>query len=159
MEEELSVDTIKSRAIKGIATLTGRTFVLQAIAFGATFLLTIFLDPSQYGTFFLVSAVINFFTYFSDIGLAAALIQKKESLTKEELRTTFSVQQFLIICLVVIILSLTPFLKEWYDFSDAAVGLMIALTLSLFLSSLKTIPSVMLERKLDFNRLVIPQIA
>jgi O-antigen/teichoic acid export membrane protein len=30
--------------------------------------------------------------------------------------------------------------------------------ISFFLSSLKTIPSVLLERKLDFNRLVIPQI-
>jgi len=158
MEEELSVDTIKSRAIKGIATLTGRTFVLQAIAFGATFLLTIFLDPSQYGTFFLVSAVINFFTYFSDIGLAAALIQKKETPSQEELRTTFTVQQLLILFLVALILILLPLIRSWYNFDDSAMLLMMAITLSLFLSSLKTIPSVLLERKLDFNRLVIPQI-
>jgi len=158
MEEELSVEKIKSRTIKGIATLTGRTFILQAIAFGATFLLTIFLEPAQFGTFFLVSAVINFFTYFADIGLAAALIQKKEALTQEELRTTFTVQQLLILSLVALILVLIPLIRSWYNFDDATVLLLMALTLSLFLSSLKTIPSVLLERKLDFKRLVIPQI-
>lgn len=158
MDEELTIETIKGRVVKGVAVLTGRTFILQVIALISTFLLTIFLDPGEYGTFFLVSAIINFFVYFSDIGLAAALIQKKESLTKEELYTTFTVQQILVTFLVLVIFTIIPFLKNFYGFSDDATYLIFALMISLFLSSLKTIPSVILERKLDFNRLVIPQI-
>ena len=158
MDEELTIETIKGRVVKGVAILTGRTFILQAIALISTFLLTIFLDPGEYGTFFLVSAIINFFVYFSDIGLAAALIQKKESLTKDELYTTFTVQQILVTFLILVIFTIIPFLKNFYGFSDDATYLIFALMISLFLSSLKTIPSVILERKLDFNRLVIPQI-
>lgn len=158
LTSELSLGKIKEKAIKGVIALTGRTFILQIVALAANFLLTIYLNPAQYGTFFLVSAVISFFAYFSDIGLAAALIQKKENVTQEDLKTTFTIQQCLVITLVVVIFVLTPFFKSWYHLSDDAIYLMWALTLSLFLSSLKTIPSVLLERHLEFNKLIIPQI-
>ncbi|MDO8503296.1 MAG: oligosaccharide flippase family protein [bacterium] len=156
---ELSLETVKHRAVKGVLFLTGRTFILQVIALVATFLLTIFLGPSEYGVFFLVSAVINFFAYFSDIGLAAALVQKREAVTEEDLRTTFTVQQVLVLGLLVIIFAVTPIFRQWYGLESSSIFLLWALAISLVFSSLKTIPSILLERRLDFNRLVIPQIA
>lgn len=155
---ELSLEAIKKKAVRGVALLTGRTFILQAITLVATFFLTVFLDPEQFGVFFLVSAVINFFAYFSDVGLAAALIQKKDRLSEAELRTTFTLQQFLVISLIILIFLITPLIKSHYDLSQEAIYLLWALAVSLLLSSLKTIPSVLLERKLDFNKLILPQI-
>lgn len=155
---ELTLETVKHRAVSGVLALTGRTFILQAVALVATFLLTVFLDPTQYGIFFLVSAVINFFAYFSDVGLAAALIQKKERLSQEELRTTFTVQQGLVLFLLVLIFLATPYVQRWYGLGQEGVYLLWALAFSLFLSSLKTIPSVLLERELSFKKLVLPQI-
>lgn len=155
---ELTLENVKQQTIKGIVALTGRTFLLQIISLLATFFLTIYLDPSQYGIFFLVSAIINFFAYFSDVGLAAALIQKKERLSPEELKATFTVQQILVLTLIVLIFVLTPFFQVWYKMEQASIYLLWALAVSLFFSSLKTIPSIILERKLDFNRLVLPQI-
>ena len=72
------LDAIKKRAVKGVAVLTGRTFLLSILSLVATGFLTVFLDPSEFGLFWIVSAIVNFLAYFSDIGLAAALIQKKE---------------------------------------------------------------------------------
>lgn len=155
---EFSLETIKHKAVSGVVALTGRTFILQGIALVATFLLTVFLDPREYGVFFLVAAIINFFAYFSDVGLAAALIQKKERVTQEELRTTFTVQQILVLLLLLMILLATPLIKKFYGLSQEGIYLLWALGFSLFLSSLKTIPSVLLERELDFNKLVIPQV-
>lgn len=155
---ELTVELIKKKAVKGVALLTGRTFIMQAITLAATFLLTVFLTPAQYGTFFLVSAITSFFTYFSDIGLAAALIQKKEPPTDEELKTSFTMQQGLVFLLVIIIVAASPLIKDWYKLSDDSLYLLWALAFSLILSSLKTIPSILMERQLDFNKLVIPQI-
>ncbi len=157
--EEISIDSVKQRAAKGAAILTGRTILMQAISFFANALLTVFLEPSQYGVFFLVSAVINFLAYFSDIGFAAALIQKKDSLTKEDLHTIFTAQQVLILFLLLIIFLGTPFIRGFYKLNSDAVFLLWALGFSLFTSSLKTIPSVLMERRLEFNKLVIPQIA
>lgn len=156
--EEVSVETVKKRAVKGAAILTGRNVLMQGVAFLAMALLTVFLAPSEFGVFFVVSAVISFLAYFSDIGFAAALIQKKESLTKMDLRTIFTAQQVLIFILLLIIFLATPFIQSFYKFNQQSVYLLWALSFSLFTSSLKTIPSVLMERRLEFNKLVIPQI-
>lgn len=155
---ELNVETVKKRAVIGAAILTGRNIFIQAVSFFSVGLLTIFLEPSQYGVFFLVSAVINFLAYFGDIGFAAALIQKKESLTREELKTVFTVQQLLVFFLLILVFFLTPTIVNFYNLGQDASYLLWALAFSLFLSSLKTIPTVLLERKLEFNKYVLPQL-
>ncbi len=156
--EEIDIALIKKKSISGIIALTSRTFLLQIIAFGATFLLTIFLNPAIFGIFYVVSAMISFLGYFSDIGLAAALIQKKEELTKQDLATTFTIQQLLVAVITIIALIFSGFVGSFYRLDVSGVWLFRALVVSFFLSSLKTIPSVLLERKLEFNKLVIPQI-
>jgi len=154
--EDLSL--VKHRSVTGVLALVSRTFFVQIVAFAATFILSVYLTPSIYGTFFLVSAVINFLTYFSDIGLAAALIQKKQAPTNIDLATTFSVQQLLVVSLVSVLFLSTPMLRRVYHLTDPAVFLLWALAISFFISSLKTIPTILLERNLQFGKLVIPQI-
>ena len=156
--EEITLETVKQRAVKGVAVLTGRTFFFSLISLFATGLLTYYLAPNEFGVFWIVSAVVNFLAYFSDIGLAAALIQKKEKLSNEDLRTTFTVQQILVIGLLVVLYALTPLIQRVYNLTGAGVHLLYALGISLFLSSLKTIPSVLLERELEFGKLTIPQV-
>jgi len=156
--EELDLAAIKKRSVTGVVALTSRTFFLQIVNFAAMFLLTIFLAPEAFGIFFVVTAVVNFLNYFSDIGLAAALIQKREKLTDNDLKTTFAIQQSLVVFLVIVAFFVSTRLAAFYSLSPAGLWLFRALVISFFLSSLKTIPSVLLERKLDFNRLIIPQI-
>lgn len=156
--QEFTTEVVKKRAVKGAAVLTGRNILMQAISFFATALLTVFLAPSEFGIFFLVSAIKNFLAYFSDIGFAAALIQKKESLTDIELKTIFTAQQVLIFILLLTVFIFTPLIRNIYNLDQKAVWLLWALLISLLFSSLKTIPSVLMERKLEFNKWVIPQI-
>jgi len=155
---EITLETVKARAVKGVVVLTGRTFFLSLVALVATGFLTVFLEPSEFGVFWIVSAVVNFLAYFSDVGLAAALIQKKEAPTKEDLRTTFTIQQGLVVVILVVIFLGSGAISRVYSLSPDGRLLLYALAFSLFLSSLKTIPSVLLERSLRFDRLVIPQI-
>lgn len=156
--EEADYIAIKGKIVSGVFALTTRTFILQAISFGATFILTILLSPSAFGVFFLVSAVISFLSYFSDVGLAAALIQKKEEPTRDELVSVFTLQQLLIGSIVAIAFFSSSFLSSFYQFGSSGEFLLKALLISFFLSSLKTIPSILLERRLEFSLLVIPQI-
>lgn len=156
--QEVDIASIKQKSIRGIIALTSRTFFIQVINFTANFLLTIFLAPSVFGVFFIVSAIIAFLSYFSDIGLAAALIQKKEDITKDDLKTTFTIQQILVLSLVAMAILFSGQLGEFYNLGPDGVFLFQALALSFFLSSLKTIPSIILERELNFTKLVIPQL-
>lgn len=155
---EISLEAIKSRAVKGVVVLTGRTFLLSALSLAATGFLTVFLEPAEFGVFWIVSAIVNFLAYFSDVGLAAALIQKKEVPEEKDLKTTFLIQQILVIILLLILFFLTPTLTRIYNLSPEGTFLLYALGISLLLSSLKTIPSVLLERELEFGKLVLPQV-
>lgn len=158
MKDEIGIETIKERSVRGIVVLTGRTFLLQIIALVAQLFLFAYLGKYEFGVFAIVSAIINFLVYFSDIGLAAALIQKKESPTDLDLKTTFTIQQILVFGLVILVFLLTPFLAQKYSLTFDGKMLLYALSISLILSSFKSIPSVLLERKLEFVKLVFPQI-
>lgn len=156
--EEIDLELIKKKAKSGVLILTSRTAFLQIISFLATFLLTVLLKPETFGIFFVVSAVVSFLSYFSDIGLAAALVQKKEEVTQDDLKTTFSIQFILVSVIVLIAYFLSGTIASFYHLDIQGLWLFRALIIAFFLSSLKTIPSIILERKLEFNLFVIPQI-
>ncbi len=156
--EELDIALIKKKTLRGVVALTSRTLLMQIVAIFANFLLTILLTPSTYGIFFVVSAGISFLAYFSDIGLAAALIQKKEKLTDEDLTTTFTIQQLMVGTAVIIALIFSPQIATFYGLNTSGLWLLRALIISFLLSSLKTVPSILLERRLEFSKLVVPQI-
>lgn len=149
---------IRAKLIKGVFALASRTAILQAISFSATFYLTILLSPDAFGVFFLVSAVISFLSYFSDIGFAAALVQRRKEPDARDFATAFTVQQTLVSILVVAMLIGAPAISSFYGFDADGLFLLRALAIAFFLSSLKTIPSVILERKLQFSTLIYPQI-
>lgn len=154
----IDIKDIKHKSVKGMVALTARTFTLQIVGFVAMFLLTLLLTPSIFGVYYVVSAVISFLGYFSDIGLAAALVQKKEDLSKEDIQTTFTIQQILVGTAVLIALFFSYKIGDFYMLDASGVWLFRALVVSFFLSSLKTIPSIFMERALAFERLVIPTI-
>ncbi|MGB9706547.1 MAG: oligosaccharide flippase family protein [Microgenomates group bacterium] len=155
---EINLAEIKQKAVKGVVTLTGRTFFLQFISFFGFFLLTVFLNQAEIGLFFAVSELVGILGYFSDIGLAAALIQKKEEPKLKEIRSTFTIQQSLVLFLVSLIFFLTPLVRDFYHISPEGIWLLRALVFGFFLASLKTIPSVLLERRLRFEFLVLVEI-
>ncbi len=153
---QIDITEIKRRAIVGFVALVSRSFIVQIIALVSQFVLSVFLNPSTYGVYYLVGSVVNFLAYFSDIGLAGALIQKKESLTSDDLRTTFTVQQILVAILILLLFIFTPTIKLFFGIDPAGVYLLWAMGVSLLLSSFKTIPSVILERNIQFDKLIIP---
>ncbi|OGD95807.1 hypothetical protein A3A48_00675 [Candidatus Curtissbacteria bacterium RIFCSPLOWO2_01_FULL_37_9] len=156
--EQLDIEFIKRKAISGVVTFTLRTFFIQIYTFFATFVLTILLSPEVFGVYFIVLALINILVYFSDVGLAAALIQKKEEPKRIDLITTFTIQQSIVLFLVAIGLIFSGRIANFYNLSVDGLLLLRMLIFSLLLSSLKTIPSILLERHLKFTRFVIPQI-
>ena len=155
---DVDLNTVKSRAVKGMATLTGGGVILTLISGTGVLLLTTFLGPKEFGLYGLVGNIIVILGYFSDIGLAASLIQKRENITTSDLRTTFTIQQGLVSLLIALALLLSPFIKSYYGISGPEYWLLLALLASFFLSSLKSIPSVILERSLRFDLIMAVRI-
>ncbi len=153
------IQHIKEKSVSGIMALLSRSIVLQVIAFISTFILTILLSPEIFGIFYVVSAVIGFLNYFSDVGLAAALIQKHDDVSDQDLISTFTIQEILVVCMSTLMFIAAPHIAHFYNLDGSGLLLLRSLVIAFFLSSLKTIPSIILERKLEFNLFVIPQIA
>ncbi|HSW97860.1 MAG TPA: oligosaccharide flippase family protein, partial [Candidatus Saccharimonadales bacterium] len=157
--EDFDLQMVAKKSINGIFALVSRTFLVQVLTVVSNFVLTIYLEPSMFGIFFVVSTINIFLSYFQDIGLAALIIQKKEEPTLEELRTTFTIQQILVFAIVILAFIFTPLFRHIFHLNTAGVYVLYAYLISFVLSSLKTIPTVLLERRLDFHKLVMPQIA
>ncbi len=141
-----------------MATLTGGGVILTFISGIGVLLLTTYLGPKEFGLYALVGSIIVILGYFSDIGLAASLIQKKDPPTKSDLQTTFTIQQGLVLLSVAVALVAAPFIKSFYSLGQSEYYLLLALLFSFFLSSLKSIPSILLERSLRFDRIMIVRI-
>lgn len=160
-QEELDLQVIKKRAVSAFFSLTLRRIALQAITFISINLILARIYPPEtgiLGIYNLGAAIIAFMSYFSDIGLAASLIQKKEKITQEDLKTTFTIQEILIGSLTVIAFFAAPAIASFYKLDEAGVWLIRALAISFFVTSFKVIPSVVLERHLNFKPLVAVEI-
>jgi O-antigen/teichoic acid export membrane protein len=155
---DIDLSTVKARSVTGVVTLISRSFVLQIISTAGFFLLSVFLGRPEIGLFIAINDLVSILGYFSDVGLAASLIQKKEKITLSDLRTTFTVQQILVLTLLGLTLILSPFISRYYDISSSGIWLLYSLLAAFFLASLKTIPSVILERQLKFEILAAVEV-
>ncbi len=149
---------IKKKSVKGAVSFLLRTAVLQGIGLASAFILSAYFSPEDFGIYGFVTQIIGLLVFFSDVGLAASLVQKKEEPSLADYRTAFTIQQilsWLIVSLVLLIIA-TGFVQQ--KTGTIGVWILVALAISFPLASLKTIPSIMLERRLDFSKLVMPQI-
>ncbi len=156
--DEFELHAIATKSVKGVFALVSRSFLLQLLGVATSFVLTLFLDPASFGVFFVVSSIIVFFNYFQDIGLAASLIQKKEDPSLSELRSVFFIQEVLVLALIIPAFLFSSQIVNFYKLNGDGYILYISLLLSFFLTSLRTIPTVIMERRLDYTKLVAPQI-
>lgn len=162
--EELDATVIKKRSVQGILSLISRQFILKLISFATALVVYTTLSPEESGTYIIVMTIQQIISFFTDFGLGAALIQKKGELEQNEITTVFTVQFFITLLILLVLFVFKDSLNNIiYIFTksrvtESGVLLLIALAFTFFLSSFKLIPSILLERKIQFHRLVIPQI-
>jgi len=151
--EEIDIAAIKHKTTVSIVFLSLRNIGIQAVSTLGFFLLTILLGTGEVGLFAIVAESVGILGYFSDIGLASALIQKKETVTLSELRTTFFIQQILVLIALGVVALIYPQISLAKGYGSRELWILISLCFSFAAASLKTIPSVQLERQLNFKLL------
>ncbi len=151
------MSSLKRDSLKSLGFLFFQSGYSAVLGLVTNLIITALAAKQVFGIYATTLATITIFNYISDIGLAGALIQKKE-VTDKDLSTVFTVQQLIITTLVCIGFLLTPFVQSFYRIPTDAVYLYWAVLLGFFISSLKTIPSVLLERSVHFHEIVKVQI-
>lgn len=157
--EKITIEEIKKRVKKSFFSLLARQVLLRIIGFVTiNIVLAKILPVETLGIFNIATGIITFFAFFSDVGLAASLIQKKEELKNEDISTTFTIQVIIVGILSLAIFLSAPYFGNLYNLNSDGVWLIRILGISFFLTSLKVTPSVLLERNLRFNPLVFVEV-
>jgi O-antigen/teichoic acid export membrane protein len=149
--EQIDIEEIKQKTTKNVLFLSLRNIGIQAISTVGFFILTILLGTGEVGLFAIVAESVGILGYFSDVGLAAALIQKKGKVGKSELQTTFVIQQILVFLALLTIGVLYSRISAVKNYGSKEFWIFVSLCFSFLVASLKTIPSVLLERNLNFK--------
>lgn len=156
MDEDIK--QIKQRGVLSAGSLLFQSGFSAILGFAAFFILTLKSNLYLLGIYNTVLAMMAFFNYFSSLGLAAAIIQKKE-VDEKDLNTAFIIQTALSLFVIIIGFFLTNYLFVIYkDLPRNAIYLYWALLFSFFFLSLKTIPSVLLEKKIQIYKVVLVQL-
>jgi O-antigen/teichoic acid export membrane protein len=157
-EHMIDAQALKHKAVGGAVSYFLRTLALFGVSLFAQVLLTDKLQPEDFGIYGFVIQMIGLLTFFSDVGLAAKLVQQSDEPSEAEYATAFTIQHllgwFIVCCVGAVVVS------GWFASQLGSVGGWIALSLafSFPLASLKTVPALKLERRLQFQTLIIPQI-
>lgn len=151
-------EKIKKKSVRGAFSYLIRTLLLNLISISALLYLSSALEPAEFGIFGIVTQFVGLLIFISDIGLAAALVQKKNEPSRQDFVTTFTIQQLL--SWLIVFIALAVIWSGYLAVKTGVVGnwILLALAISFPLASFKTIPSILLERKLEYEKLVIPQI-
>ncbi len=156
--QELDLTTIKKRSVGGVFALTSRTFLVNIISYAASLIIFTALSPREVGIYTAVIAMQRIISFFTDFGLGAALVQKKDNPSDVDLSTVFTVQALATGCMFLFIFLLKDSIGTFFKLNLEGTTLLAVLVFTIFISSFKTIPSILLERNLNFHKLVIPQI-
>jgi O-antigen/teichoic acid export membrane protein len=78
MEKHKDLDVVKSRSFVSVASLLAQGSYTAVLGFAAFFILTIKSGVYLLGIYNTVLAALASFNYFTNLGLAAALMQKKK---------------------------------------------------------------------------------
>lgn len=141
---------VKARAIFGVKILAARTLVSVLLRVVSSLVLARLLFPKDYGLFGVVSYITGLGLFLCDVGLASALIRQPTRPTRNEAFTVFCTQQMITALVVLAVFVTAPLLIQVYALSPSARVMLYALAAGLFLSSLRIVPMMALERDLQF---------
>lgn len=148
---------LKQRAVKSTIALLIREGIIKGIGFLANIILARLLLPEVFGIYAVVCFAMAFFSIFTDVGLGAALIQKKDQIQEEDFYTVFTIQFSLVAVIVSIIFIITPFIIKIYKISPEASWFIRILSINFIIKSFTTIPYVKLEKELKFEKIAVAE--
>ncbi len=143
-------DDLKNQVIKSLVWLGGMKYVGQIYSWAITILVIRILNPGDYGLMSMASVCINFLVMISELGLGAAIVQKKE-IDKD---TLSQVLGFILLSHGVLFCCLffgSPLIADF--FSEPRLTLILQVLSINFISlALYVIPRSVLMREMEFKK-------
>jgi len=150
MQESLTQKTLHGLKWSYISTVS--TAVMQI---GYTAVMARLLNPSDFGLVAMGGVVLRFGSYFAQMGMSSALIQKKD-LTKEQVSAAFTSSIMLGFLFTLLTIVLAPLSKFIFN-SPEIVPIVKLMGLSFFINGFSLTALALIRRKLRFKSLAIAE--
>lgn len=141
---------LKRKTIAGAFWQLGQKFTTQLVGFVVSVVLARLLSPDDFGIVAMTSIFLTIAGVFADSGLGTSLVQKKD-IDHLDNNTVFFFGLGLSSLLYVVLFFCAPLIAKLYD-TPQLTSLVRVLGLSLFLSSISSVQSSLISRRLDFQK-------
>jgi teichuronic acid exporter len=154
----LDAGSVHRRALRGVLALGGREYAMKLLSLGGGILLARLLDPAAFGLFAIAAFVISLFTLFSELGLGAAFIRKPDGVSPQELNALFTFQLVFVSLLAAVIFLGAPLAAQIYH-TPEVIWLVRAVSITLVLTSLRSVPLILAERNLAYGPVALADVS
>ncbi|MBT5305267.1 MAG: MOP flippase family protein [Candidatus Scalindua sp.] len=149
-------DEFKTRTINSLSWSAISQTVTQVLNFIIGVILVRLLTPDVFGLMGMVGVLAGFASLFSDLGMGAALIQKKDA-EQKHYSSIFWINIILGIALMTIFMCAAPWIAGFYKEPDL-VPLTYLISLNFFVGSFNIVQKTLMQKKMNFKSLAIVEI-
>src|SRR5947209_7175798 len=150
--------SISDRTLHAILSMAGREVAIKVLALVGWVVLARLLEPEVFGLFAVASFAINLFTLFSEVGLGASLVRARGELHPRELRALFTYQLvWFALPALALFLGAQGF-SGGRGMADLSLVLQ-ALAVSFVIISMRTVPSILSQRRLAYGPIVVADVS
>jgi len=147
---ETDSKNLKKKVVSGTLWLTGLSFIGQTTTWVISIFVIRLLKPEDYGLMAMAGFFIGFLALWQELGLAPAIIQKKE-ITDSELRRAFGCVLLINTLFLLCMLIFAPFVASFFS-EPRIVSILRALSITFPLAALYFLPQALLRRNFEFKR-------
>lgn len=143
--------SLKKSVMKGVAWTGVSRFITQAIQFIVTIVLARLLFPKDFGVIGMATIFIQLANTINQLGLASAIIQKKD-IDDKHLSSVFWANIFVSVILCCITILISGWIASFFR-NDLVKPVLIALSLMFIIGSFRGVQYALLTKDLKFNTL------
>lgn len=147
---------LKKRTLDGLAWTFLARIVNQAAQYAISVVVARVLMPDDFGLVAMVGAVTGVATIFLDLGIGAAIVQRRD-LTDEQKRAAFFATGALGIVLCLATITAAPLIASFYGRPEL-LGLSRAMALTFVFNAIGVVPRSLLQRELRLRRAAVHDI-
>ncbi|MBC8084948.1 MAG: lipopolysaccharide biosynthesis protein, partial [Hymenobacter sp.] len=152
-----SSSTLTSAAVRGVQWTTAASVTNAVLQIGYTAVMARLLDPAAFGLVAMAGLVLRFGSYFAEMGLGHALVQRAE-ITKQDIRAAFTASLGLGLGVAALAWVLAP-LAVVFLRNEAVVPLVRLQALGFVLVGLSTTAVSVLRREMRFDAIAKVEVA
>ena len=143
--------TLRQRAIKGMKWQGISQVFIYTTSFGVSLILARLLVPSDFGTVGLTVAITSFLIIINELGLSAAIVQRK-NLSDKHLSTAFIINLCLGVFSILVMYVTSPYLSSFFQNSELS-NILRVFSSVFVIGSLSSVQEAILIRNMQFKQL------